>query len=173
MTTDTTAPAPSLAQDIAKIAEQEAHLQFPRFDKADAWALGAALKTLCEQRGQAVTIEIRLGRETVFFYAMEGTTANNADWARRKRNTTELVEKSSYAVGLELKRDGKTQQSESGLPMRDFASHGGSFPIRVLGVGCVGVVTVSGLPQREDHKVVVQAVAAQLGVPSESLLSGF
>ena len=46
-----------------------------------------------------------------------------------------------------------------GLADRDVADHGGSFPIVVDGVGCVGAVTVSGLPQREDHELVVEALA--------------
>jgi uncharacterized protein (UPF0303 family) len=58
-----------------------------------------------------------------------------------------------------------------GLPLRDYADHGGSFPISVKGVGCVGAVTVSGLPQREDHALVVQVLAQMCGVdPSELAL---
>ena len=92
-----------------------------------------------------------------------GTSPNNADWARRKRNTTELQQRSSYAVGLAL-TEGETLQTQSGLPMRDYAHHGGGVPIRVKGVGFVGVVTISGLPQREDHNIVVQAMADFMGV---------
>jgi uncharacterized protein (UPF0303 family) len=44
----------------------------------------------------------------------------------------------------------------------DFAAHGGSFPIIVRGTGCIGAVTVSGLPQRDDHNLVVEALALLL-----------
>ena len=37
-------------------------------------------------------------------------------------------------------------------------AHGGSFPIRVAGVGIVGAVTVSGLPQAQDHALVVEGL---------------
>lgn len=158
-----------LINDLAIIAKQEELLTFNSFDHATAWSLAESIKKQCEDLRFAVAIEIRLCRETIFFYAMPGTLANNADWARRKRNTTELLEQSSYAVGLALARDSETLQTLSGLPSRDYASHGGSFPIRIRGVGVVGVATVSGLPQREDHKLVVQALANILNKPLDQL----
>jgi len=154
-----------LTQDIAKIAEQERRLVFTRFDGATAWALGSALKAAAEARGVAVTIEIRIARETLFFYAMPGTGPSNADWARRKRNAVDLLQRSSYALGLELKRDNSSLEERLGLATRDHASHGGCFPITLAGTGCIGTVTVSGLPQREDHNMVVEALATLCGVP--------
>jgi uncharacterized protein (UPF0303 family) len=159
-----------LINDLTIIAKQEELLAFDSFDNATAWLLGESIKKQCEDQQLSVTIEIRLCRETIFFYAMPGTSANNTDWARRKRNTTELLEQSSYAVGLALARDSDTLQSQSGLPFRDYASHGGSFPIRIKGVGAVGAATVSGLPHREDHKLVVQALATVLKKPLDQLL---
>jgi uncharacterized protein (UPF0303 family) len=50
-----------------------------------------------------------------------------------------------------------------GLPITDYAAHGGSFPIRMHGAGVIGSVTVSGLPQRADHELVVEALCAELG----------
>ena len=148
-----------MTADLERIAEQHRRLRFDRFDEATAWQLGTRLRALAESRGQAVTIEVRLQRETVFFSSMPGTSPANADWARRKRNVVELLHTSSYAVGLDAAAKGRSVLDEMGLAARDHASHGGAVPIVVEGVGCVGVVTVSGLPQRADHELVVEALA--------------
>ncbi len=158
-----------LDRDIAILAEQERMLGFMRFDQNTAWELGTRLKAAADARGVAIAIEIRLSRETVFFHSMPGTTPANADWARRKRNTVELLQRSSYAVGRSLAKEGKTLEQKMGLALRDYATHGGGFPIRVDGVGCVGTVTVSGLPEREDHKLVVAVIAEVCGKSIESV----
>jgi uncharacterized protein (UPF0303 family) len=59
-----------------------------------------------------------------------------------------------------------------GLPLADFAAHGGSFPIRVHGAGIIGCVTVSGLPQRADHELAVEALCAELGMDFSKLALG-
>lgn len=155
----------NLQADLDRLAEQERRLQFAHFGAAEAWTLGTALRSLAQSRGQAVTIEIRLQRETVFFSAMPGTTPANADWARRKRNSVDLLQRSSYRIGRELERDGTSLEARMGLAPRDHASHGGSFPLIVAGCGCVGTATVSGLPQREDHALLVEVLASMCGVP--------
>jgi uncharacterized protein (UPF0303 family) len=155
----------ALADDLARIAEQERRLRLPRLDEEVAWELGSRLRALAAARGVAVTIEVRLARETVFLCAMPGTSAGNADWARRKRNTVELLGRSSYGVGRSLELEGTSLEAKQGLPLRDYASHGGGIPPRVAGGACLGVATVSGLPQRQDHALVVEALAALCGVP--------
>lgn len=155
--------------DLAVINTQEQRLRFERFDASAAWTLGTLLKSLAERRGVAVTIEVRIARQTVFLHAMQGTSLSNEDWARRKRNVVELLNVSSYRISRELARDGGSLEERMGLPSRDYASHGGSFPIHVNGVGVIGAVTVSGLPQREDHAMVVQALAEMTGVPLEDV----
>ena len=155
----------NIERDIARIAEQERRLRFGRFDEDAAWDLGSRLRALATARGVGVTIEIRLARETVFCCAMRGTSPANADWARRKRNTVELLSRSSYGVGRSMQQAGSSLEASMGLLTRDYASHGGSVPIFVEGGGCVGAVTVSGLPQREDHALVIEAMAAMCGVP--------
>lgn len=161
--------SPDLQRDLAIIAKQEERLLFNAFDNVTAWQLGESIKKHCEPRNLAVTIEIRFCRETVFFYAMPGTSPNNSDWARRKRNTVELLQQSSYAVGLRLSQETTTLEEKQGLATRDFAAHGGSFPIRVANNGCVGAVTISGLPQREDHNVVVLVIAGLIGVSMDGI----
>ena len=155
----------SIKKDLAKIAVQEERLQFQDFDADTAWKLGNRLKANAETRGVAVTIEIRVGKETIFFFAMQGAKPENADWARRKRNVVDLLWRSSYAVGLSLQEEQLSLEAKMGLPLRDYTAHGGSFPIRVVGVGTIGTVTVSGLPQRDDHAMLVEDLAGMLGVP--------
>jgi uncharacterized protein (UPF0303 family) len=155
----------TLTTDLERLALQEQRLQLDAFDQAAAWTLGTRIKGLCEAAGVALAIEIRIAKETVFFYAMPGTGPSNADWARRKRNSVELLHTSTYMLNLKLEKEGSSLEAKQGLPLRDYATHGGSFPIRVRGVGCVGVVTVSGIPQRDDHGMVVQALAELCGVP--------
>jgi len=159
----------SITQDLARIALQEQTLVLNEFTEATAWDLGSRIKALCEARKVAVTIEVRRGKETLFFYAMPGTTPNNTDWVRRKRNVVELLHKSSYAAGLTNQRDNTSIEQRMGVPTCDYATHGGSFPIRVKGAGCIGTVTVLGVPQREDHGIVVEALAQMCGVALEAV----
>jgi uncharacterized protein (UPF0303 family) len=156
-------------QDLERIADQERRLRFPRFDAATAWTLGERLKALAESRGAAIVIEVRIARRTVFFHAMTGSTPANADWARRKRNTVELLDRSTYGAALAPPRDGQTIAERMGLAARDYAFAGGGFPIAVDGIGIVGAVAVSGLPQRDDHALVVEALAAMCGIPPADL----
>lgn len=161
--------SPDLNRDLERLAHQETVLQFAHFDGATAWSLGCRLKELAEARSAALTIEVRLGGHPVFFHAMPGTSPANEDWARRKHNSVELLHRSSYRIGRELEREGTTLEAKLGLPLRDHASHGGCFPLMLRGTGVIGVVTVSGLPQRDDHALVVQALAELCGVAPESV----
>ena len=151
--------------DLRRIAKQEERLRFKRFDQGAAWELGTRLKALAESRKAQIVIDIRLAREQAFFYAMPGTTTSNADWARRKRNTVEFFHRSSYGVGLAQPQGGEKALQRTGLPVRDYADQGGGFPLLVDGVGCVGAVAISGLPERDDHMLVVEVIAQMCGVP--------
>lgn len=154
----------ALEKDLQRLALQEQRLQLERFDETTAWELGALIKRICEARQVGVAIEVRRAKETLFFYAMPGVVPHNTEWVRRKRNVVELLHRSSYAVGLSNQKDNTSLPQKCGVSLSDYAEHGGSFPIRVKGVGCVGAVTVSGVPQREDHAIVVEALAGLCGV---------
>jgi uncharacterized protein (UPF0303 family) len=153
-----------IAEDIRRIALQEQRLSFPAFDAETAWALGVALKTAAEAKRAPIVIDIRLYAMRLVSFALPGAKPENFDWARRKRNSVFRFQRSSYAMGRKLQFEGKTLHDLGALPERDFAVHGGSFPIQVDGAGCIGAVTVSGLPQRDDHTLVVDALARVLEV---------
>jgi uncharacterized protein (UPF0303 family) len=151
----------SPADDIARIALQERTLVFPAFNEETAWRLGSRLRTLALDRNLIVVIDVRRPAHPLFYAALPGTTPDNAEWVRRKSNVVFRFHRSSYAVGLDLEQKQSSLETR-GLPTADYASHGGSFPIRVASAGIVAAVTVSGLPQRADHELVVEALSAEL-----------
>jgi uncharacterized protein (UPF0303 family) len=82
---------------------------------------------------------------------------------RRKSNVVARFHRSSYAIGLKEKIKGESICDSQGLPLGDYATHGGSFPLSVTGAGVVGSVTVSGLPMRADHELAIEALCAIIG----------
>jgi uncharacterized protein (UPF0303 family) len=159
----------SIDQDLETIAQQEKRLRFKHFDAEVAWAVGSALKAAAEKRKVAVAIDIQLNGHTLFSFAMDGTTPDNWEWVRRKRNVVLRYHRSSYAVGLKHERERTSLYEKSGVDPKDYAPHGGCFPILLQGTGCVGTITVSGLPQREDHALVVFVLQDYLNVPDQNL----
>jgi uncharacterized protein (UPF0303 family) len=159
----------TLEHDIERIALQEERLQFQTFDANTAWVLGCRLRALAGARGLAVAIDIQLNGHDLFFTAMPGTTPDNTEWIRRKRNVVLRFHCSSYAMGLKLQKQQKVFTEQEGVDPRDYAPHGGCFPINLQGTGCVGTITVSGLPQRQDHELVVEVLAEFLQQPLAEL----
>jgi uncharacterized protein (UPF0303 family) len=151
-----------LSEDLERVSLQERELRLPRLDASVAWELGVRLRTMAEERGLAVVIDVRRFGQPLFYAALEGTTPDNPEWVRRKSNVVARFHRSSYGIGLKLKANNETLET-NGLPVADYASHGGSFPLTVPEAGVVGSVTVSGLPQRGDHELVVEALCAMLG----------
>ena len=152
------------SRDLERIALQEARLQFAHFDLAAAWNVALAIKSMGEASRAPIVVDIQLWTMPLISFALPGGKPENYDWVRRKRNLVAHFHSSSYAVGRKLARDGKTLADLGALPERDYAPHGGSFPILLQGTGCVGAVTVSGLPQRDDHRYVVEALASGLQI---------
>lgn len=159
----------TIETDLEGIAEQERRLRFESFDAAAAWRLGTLLREQAAERQAPVAIDIELGGMCVFLAALDGATPDNLGWIRRKRNVALRFRRPTYAIGLALARDGATLGSKFALPEADYAAHGGSFPIVTQGAGCIGAVTVSGLPQRDDHAMVVAALAAILRLAPDGL----
>jgi uncharacterized protein (UPF0303 family) len=154
----------TVADDIAKIIEQENALVFVSFDEAEAFALGSRLRERALRDSLPINIDIRLWDRPLFYAAMPGSRASNADWARRKINSVRHFLKPSYRLFLEQGASEQVIAAHHGLPASDYIFAGGGFPIRVANAGVIGAVAISGLPSREDHNVVAAALAEHLGV---------
>jgi uncharacterized protein (UPF0303 family) len=159
----------ALAEDMTKLVEQEKALVFERFDEEVAFTIGRAIKGAAEARDAHLAIEVRLWDRQLFFFAMPGTTADNADWIRRKSNCVRRYGHPSYALTLRQKQRGSGFVPDDNADPADYAAHGGSFPINVVGAGIIGAITVSGVPGRNDHGFVVAAIAGHLGLDAARL----
>ena len=145
---------------IAEIEAQERELVLTRFDNTDAWRLGCLLVELATARQLPVAIDIRRGTQQLFHAALPGSVADNDTWIERKVRVVQRYGASSYLVGRRLAAKGQELDASMGVEPAEYAAHGGAFPIRIADVGVVGVVTVSGLPQADDHALVVEALRA-------------
>ena len=150
--------APEIAELIAELEEQERRLTLPGFTHDDAWTLGTLLVGLAREREAPVAVDIRRGGQQLFHAALPGSTPDNDAWIDRKRRVVERYGCSSLLVGSRFRAKGTTFEESSRLDPDTYAAHGGAFPIAVTGAGVIGTVVVSGLPQVEDHKMVVEAL---------------
>ncbi len=141
-----------------EIAAQEQELVFGQFTEKDAWALGCLIVEEAERRNARVAIDIRRPNQILFHAALEGATPDNDEWIRRKSNVVFRFGKASLAVGVTLALANTTIDQKYFVSPQEFSPHGGAFPIRVRGCGIVACATVSGLPQEEDHALVVACI---------------
>lgn len=155
--------------DIERIRKQEAALVFDCFDEATAFAIGTAIRARALKEGLPIVVDIRTFDRPLFYAAMPGSNASNPDWARRKANVVRRFLRSTYRMVLEQQRPDRTFKPGEGLEIADYVLAGGGFPVTVEGAGVIGAVAVSGLPEREDHNVVVDALCDHLGADRSRL----
>jgi len=147
---------------LKALLQEEQELQFTQFNELTAWQLGTQMVERAMRENLPVTIDITRGQQQLFHYSMPGTTADNDEWVKRKVRLVNRFGHSSFYMGQMIKHKGKTIEQSYLISESEFAAHGGCFPIIVKGTGMVGTITVSGLPQEEDHRLVVESIRAFL-----------
>jgi len=143
---------------LKELRQQEEDIQFTSFSNDTALAVGMALVQAARDKGKAVTVDITRGGQQLFHFAMAGTSIDNGEWVKRKNRVVNRFGHSSFYMGISLKNVGQTIEEKYLLSESDYAAHGGAFPLIIKGVGVVGTITVSGLPQQEDHELVVSTL---------------
>ena len=148
---------------LDELEAQEARLVFDRFDEQTAWDLGVDLRDAGLAAGLPIAISIRRNGQELFHAALPGASADNDGWLARKSAVVDRYGRSSLRVGEEFRVRGGSFDEDSRLDVGRFAAHGGAFPILLRETGCIGTAAVSGLPQLEDHRLVVATLEAFLG----------
>lgn len=147
---------------IKELQEQEASLIFTSFSRDNALELGNMIVQTAKQKQVVIAVEIILNDLPVFKHSMEGTTLRHDMWLKRKANTVKFSQGSSLLFGQLLAETGKPLDTGLYLSFQDYTVLGGGFPLKIDGVGTVGSISVSGLPDVEDHGIIVEVLTKYL-----------
>jgi uncharacterized protein (UPF0303 family) len=147
--------------DVSELEAEFARLHLTAMDHEAALALGEDLIRRSRAKGWPMAVSVKLGDHEVFHVALPGAKPINDNWIRRKRNLVELTGEPTFLVGQRLAAAGKTLD-DLGVEEVDFAPAGGGYPL-IVDDAVVGSVIVSGVPQEDDHALVVEALRALVG----------
>ncbi|CAC9895142.1 unnamed protein product [Aureobasidium pullulans] len=147
--------------DLSAISQIDTSILFPTFTVPDAWDLGCLLRSRLSTFPSPTVISITLANGTPLFYTAvhPGITPDNSHWVARKSATVLRFGTSTWYMHNKFQGDEKAFAEKYCLQERakEYAIHGGGFPVRVKGVeGVVAVIVVSGLKQQQDHQIIVQ-----------------
>lgn len=121
--------------------------------------MGMAIIDLAKKRNQNVAVQVERLNHTIFLYFMnENLPADKHNWLRRKANVAKHFEQSSLSVKNDLINGNMTLKGTFALDDKDYLAKGGSIPIFVKNAGMVAIITVSGLHDEEDHKIIIDAL---------------
>ncbi|MCB0032656.1 MAG: heme-degrading domain-containing protein [Anaerolineales bacterium] len=148
---------------LEQLLQEEQELQFTHFNEETAWQIGTWLVEYAIHNKLPITIDIQRGDHQLFHASRPGTSPDNDEWVKRKVRLVKRFGHSSFYIGRLLASQNKTISEKYLVSENEYAPHGGCFPIIIKDTGIIGTITVSGLPQAEDHKVVVQALRQYLG----------
>lgn len=143
---------------LKELVLEEKELQFTSFNEDTAWQIGSWLVEHATSKNLPITIDITRGEHQLFHASRPGTSVDNDEWVKRKVRLVYRFGHSSFYIGQLLKSNGKRIEDMYLLPESEYAPHGGCFPVIIKGTGVIGTITVSGLAQEDDHKLVVQAI---------------
>lgn len=143
---------------LEQLLQEEQELQFKTFTNQMAFEIGCRIVAKAASEHKSILVDITKNGQSIFHCAMEGKTLNNAQWVKRKSNVVHQFGRSSYYMSVLLKSKQITMLEWGFVDPNEYAAVGGSFPIIIEGVGVVGSVTVSGLPQEQDHQLVTSVL---------------
>jgi uncharacterized protein (UPF0303 family) len=143
---------------IESLAQEQQELQLEYFDYSFAGQLGLLIRDLAIKAALPISITVAHGTDIVFSILMPGATADNSAWAARKRGVANRFHRSSLAMRLEAEQGKYDFNQRFRLPEEEFVASGGGVPLILRNGTLIGTAGVSGMPDVEDHRLVVEAL---------------
>jgi len=142
-------------------------LTLPSLTQAEAIEIGEIARNIATARALPIAIEVRMKEWIVFHVSLPGSTPKNDSWIVRKARVTMATGNSTMFERVLAEEQGIDWYEVKSLPEDTHAIHGGSLPLNVTGVGLVGILLISGLPQVQDHLLGVEIIAEFLARKGE------
>ncbi|WGH76165.1 heme-binding protein [Tenacibaculum tangerinum] len=133
-------------------------IELTKFNNEVALQMGLAIVEFAKKQNQHIAISVERLHYTVFLFVDDTLCSDNLNWLRRKANVAKRFEESSLRVKHDLTNGNMTLKETFALNPKDFLAKGGAIPIFVKDAGMIAFISVSGLKDEEDHKIIVDAL---------------
>lgn len=150
----TTTPERSSQQ----VHDEVTSLEREGFTLDDAVRLGLHATALAREAALPIIIEVHHGDRVAFKAALPGSIPDSDHWIVRKSRVVRRWQAATLEMRLRAIEGGTTFSEQWLVPETEYAAHGGGVPILVRGVGMVGGIYASGMPQLEDHDFLIRAL---------------
>ena len=151
------------------LALESRTLELESLSQKEAIEIGEIALDFGFARGLTIAVEVRLKEWTVFHASLPGSTPENDSWIARKARVVIATGNSTMFERVLAEEQGIDWYAVKGLPEETHAIHGGGLPLNVKGMGCVGILLISGLPQVQDHLLGVEVLTEFLARKGELL----
>ncbi|GAU02036.1 heme-degrading domain-containing protein [Burkholderia stabilis] len=156
--------------DHAPFDDDAPDMVLPHFNADVARRLGEIATNIASRRGLPIAVGIVGEAAPLFYCALDGSRAEDSDAIRRRQNTVLRFGLSSLEVGTQFRRAGWSLRSQ-GLSDDDYALDGGGVPLRVVGAGLVGAMTIAGLDSERNHALVVESLRWHVGANALAMIA--
>ena len=150
------------------LLKEEKILKLSSLTNTDAIEIGEIATTLGNQRKVPIAIQVRIGDWIVFHASLEGSKPENDRWINRKVAVVMLKQHSTMYERVSAEERGVDWHKDNNVQDETHAIHGGALPL-ITDEGFRGILSISGLPQVEDHLFAVEVLTEFLARKGEEL----
>ncbi|WP_445749873.1 heme-binding protein [Polaribacter sp.] len=133
-------------------------IELETFNNRIGLEMGLAIENLAKERNQNIAVQIERLNHIIFLYVDDNLSTDKHNWLRRKSNVVKNFEESSLSVKNDLINGNMSLDGTFALNPTNYLAKGGAIPIFVKNAGMVAIITVSGLHDEEDHKIIIDAL---------------
>jgi uncharacterized protein (UPF0303 family) len=90
---------------LEKLKKEENELVFKNFSNNDALKIANLIIEKATKNNHRICIDITKNNTQIFHFSFSGTSADNNQWVKRKNHVVYRFNKSSYHVGILLKKE--------------------------------------------------------------------